>query len=119
MAQKVRGNKGKKSKNPSFPKASKMRRYDVIYDEDVQQNRAGFFDKTLYTIAQTRSASDSYWTVEPGYEHRIDLISKKFYNTSKYAWILEEINDIRDPIKDIVVGKKLLILSQSKIIAMV
>lgn len=109
---------GKKSKLPSFKKESKMKRYNVIFDEDVQQIRAGFFKKDLYKREISISGGDTYWIVEPGYEHRMDLISFKFYGTAKYDWVLEEINNIKDPIKDVIIGLKLKILSQSKIITM-
>lgn len=118
MAEKIRSGKNSKSKKPSFSKNSKMRRYEIIYDEDLQQSRAGFFKKDLYKIKDNKKDADMYWTIEPGFEHRMDLISKKFYQTSKYAWVLEEINDIKDPIKDVIIGKKILILSQARIIAL-
>jgi hypothetical protein len=105
-----------KSRIPTFKKKSKMRRYDVVYDDDVEQMRAGFFDKSLYKTKFNVGSGDFYWKVEPGYEHRMDLISNRFYGSAKYDWILEDINDIQDPIKDVVVGLKLKILSQSKII---
>lgn len=116
MAKKISTNSGQQSKTPVFKRGNKMRRYDMIFDEDVQQTRAGFFKKDLYKVVE--KSDDFTWTVEPGYEHRMDLISYKFYGTSKYDWVIEEINNIKDPIKDITIGTKLRMFSQSRMITM-
>jgi len=119
MAEKIKGIGNEISKVPSFNKESKMARYNIIFDEDVQQIRTGFFNKNLYKTEINYKHGDTYWTVEAGYEYRTDLISYKFYGTAKYDWIIEEVNNIKDPIKDVVVGKKLIILSQSRIMTII
>jgi hypothetical protein len=46
----------------------------------------------------------------------MDLISYKFYNTSVYDWVLEDVNDIKDPIKDVVAGTILIIPLHSNLL---
>ena len=43
------------------------------------------------------SDADSYYSVEPAYANRLDLISYKFYNTPQLYWVIAEANDIIDP----------------------
>jgi hypothetical protein len=107
---------GEKSLAPRFSDKSKMRRYEILYDDTIEKMRAGFMRYASYS---ENLDTDIYWEVEPGFEHRIDLISKKFYNTSKYDWALEQINDIKDPIKDLSQGKKILIPSKTNILSIV
>jgi hypothetical protein len=103
-----------KSQMPTFTRTSKMRNYDLVYDEKVQQVRPGFYSASNFKGYQP-TATDVIWTVESGYEHRTDLISTKFYQSSIYDWIIEDANNIGDPIKEIVVGKKLIIPDRSKV----
>lgn len=41
--------------------------------------------------------TDSFFQVERGYEHRLDLISYKFYNTPMLWWVIAEVNGIHNP----------------------
>jgi hypothetical protein len=119
MAQKL-SQSSNEAKFPTFSRESKMRRYDIIYDPEVKQMRAAFFNDTFGNIQIDQSSfNDKYWVVEPGFEYRTDLISKKFYETSKYDWIIEKINNIRDPIKDVKVGTKLKIISFERMMSYV
>lgn len=95
-----------KSKKPSYAQRSKMSKYSIIYDEDEGTMRCGFMNYVKYF---PNLESDIMWEIEPGFENRIDLISKKFYGTSQFDWVIEQVNDLRDPIRDIRVGRKLLI----------
>ena len=117
MAQKTSSKKSVISKQKTFAKGSKMRRYTQVFDEGVQQNRAGYYRKDLYK-SNTNKSDDIVWAIEPGYEFRSDLISFKFYGTAKYDWIIEDLNDIKDPIKDLHIGLKLTIPSQTRILTM-
>lgn len=103
----------RKSGVRKFSKTSKMRRYKIVYDDHLQQNIAGFMKYVEFT--PRLDSEDIIWEVEAGYEHRIDLISSRFYSTSKFDWLLEQINNIKDPIKDIKVGKRLIIPSKSRL----
>jgi hypothetical protein len=118
MAEKSIKNGKSASKNKVFNKGSKMRRYEQIFDEDLQQMRCGFFNKNLYKQGKSIKQDDTIWAIEAGYEYRSDLISTKFYGTSKYDWVIEELNDIKDPIRDLVIGRKLKLPSQSKILTL-
>jgi len=119
MAEKITGIGNEISKKPSFSKESKMTKYEIIFDNNINQMRAGFFNKNLYKTEINQNHGDTYWTIEAGYEYRTDLISYKFYGTAKYDWIIEEVNNIKDPIKDVKIGKKIIILSPTRIMTIV
>lgn len=89
---------------------SRLRNYDIIYDEKLQTKRLGFYQNNIYH--SNKSEDDTVFTVTKGLEHRIDLISVKFYGTSKLDWFISEYNNIENPIKDIVAGKVLRIPSR-------
>lgn len=116
MAAKDRSNGSSASKTKTFKRNSKMRRYTQIFDEDVQQMRCGYYDKTLYQYSEAIREDDIVWSITPGFEYRSDLISTKFYGTAKYDWIIEDLNNIADPIRDLVIGLKLKLPSQNRII---
>ena len=42
---------------------------------------------------------DSFYTVEPSYEDRIDLVSNKFYGTPFLWWAIAMINHIKNPMR--------------------
>ncbi len=107
------------SKIPTFNKSSKMRKYNLVFDEDVGQMRSAFFNSELNNMQFNEKFGDIYWTIEPGFEYRSDIISKKFYGTAKYDWIIEQVNNIKDPIKDLKVGTKLFILSITRIVSII
>ena len=104
-----------KSKAPSFLKTSKMKNYNIIFDRQVEQYRAGFYSSKFKDYKPTNK--DTIFTVPIQYKHRLDLISYKFYGTAQWDWIIEDANNIKDPIKDIIVGKKLIIPDASKVYA--
>lgn len=97
---------------PTFASGTKMNLYSIVWDPIVQQNRAGFRNWRNYT----QQSSDTLWTVIAGYEHRTDVISTKFYGSSIYDWILEELNSIADPVQDIAIGEVLIIPALSTIL---
>lgn len=43
------------------------------------------------------SDDDVYYTVEKGFENRMELISYKFYGTVLYSWIIMDVNNIINP----------------------
>jgi len=95
-----------------FPETSKMRNYELVYDDEVKQMRCGFYkNKTK----DQNFDKDYIWVIEPGYEHRLDLISLKFYETCKLDWFIADANNIKDPIRDIVAGRKIIIPDRSKL----
>lgn len=102
-----------KANFPKYNRGSKMHQYDLFFDEEVGQARTGFYHSKFYDYK--RDSSDTIWTVTIQYEGRTDLISAKFYGSAKYDWIIENANYIKDPIKDIRVGKQLIIPNKSKI----
>lgn len=102
-----------KSKIPSYDKNSKMSQYDIIYDDQVQQIRNGFYRSKFLNYKKT--ANDVIYTVENQYQYRLDLIANKFYGSAQYDWIIEDANNIQDPIKDVIAGKKLIIPDKMKL----
>jgi hypothetical protein len=102
------------SKIPVYDRTSKMRNYDIMFDPEVNQNRTGFYRASNFK-GYVATGSDIVWEVEAGYEHRTDLISLKFYQSSIYDWIIEDANNIEHPIKDVKVGTKLIIPDKNKI----
>ena len=105
---------GTQSKKPTFLKNSRMKHYEIIFDKDVNQMRVALYnhDAIDYII---RDDQDEYYTIDKGMEYRLDLISLKFYGTSTYDWFIAQYNNIEDPIKDIVAGKKIVIPHRSKL----
>jgi hypothetical protein len=97
---------------PTYSITSKMKRYSIIQDDDATL-RSSFYSSIRPNYAFT--SGDSVYTVEIDCQFRSDLISLKFYNTTIFDWVLEDINNIRDPIGDLVVGKQLFIPSTAKI----
>lgn len=106
-------NNKKAPKKPIFDRTSKMRRYEIYFDKKEGKNKCSFYK--ILGKAIPFDSMDEIYTVEAGYEYRTDLISTKFYGTSKYDWVIEDVNNIEDPIKDIVAGKKLIIPDKTKI----
>ena len=119
MATKNTQNGQSVSKSKSFNRGSKMRKYNQVFDEDVQQMRAASYNKNLYKMGETVRSDDVIWSVEPGFEFRTDLVSTKFYGTAKYDWLIEDINNIKDPIKDLTIGLKLILPSISRMMNLV
>lgn len=116
MAYKSNVNNSKnKSKTINFKKESKMKKYSIVFDKELNTNVTGFMNFLEYTPNFNRG--DKVWKIQAGYEHRMDLISTKFYGTSKFGWILEQVNGIKDPIKDLTIETKLIIPSKSSIYA--
>jgi hypothetical protein len=94
-----------------YPHDSRMNNYELYYDESIQQMRCGYYTNKN---KDQNFDQDTIYIVEPGYEHRLDLISLKFYETVKLDWYIADANNIKDPIQDIVAGKKLVIPDPSK-----
>lgn len=98
-------------KLPEFPQKSKMNKYDLFFDPKTENKpRAGFFKSIYFSDEQKNNMITFVVTGE--YEHRIDLISFKFFGTTENDWLIEIINEIKDPIKDVISGKILYIPSE-------
>ena len=89
-----------------------MRRYSIIQNDDA--SLAISFYNTIRNSYEY-SSDDTIYTIEIDCQYRSDLISLKFYDTTIFDWVIEDINNIRDPIKDMAVGTKLYIPSRAKI----
>lgn len=89
---------------PSYRVESRMLNYDLVYDEEAGQMRCGIYKNKLKDKA---SDYDQIYEVEAGFEHRLDLISHKFYGTATLDWAIADANNISDPIRDVSVGTML------------
>jgi hypothetical protein len=103
----------KQSKTPFFPKNSRMKNYQIIFDSNVKQNRVAFYNFDANKMEYSKS--DEIYTITKGMEYRLDLISIKFYGSATYDWLIAEYNKIEDPIRDIVSGKKIRIPKRANI----
>ncbi len=58
-----------------------------------------------------------YITVDPRYEHRMDLLSYSLYGNSKYWWVIALLNrnQIQDPIRDLKAGMLIRVLAPGDI----
>ncbi len=62
------------------------------------------YEEYLETLMETPS---TIWTIPPGYEHRPDSISYKFYGAPELFWIILRYNNITDPFESLGVGTKI------------
>ncbi len=95
---------------PVYDVESKMRNYDIIYDTEKKLLRCGFYNNKL---KDKSSEYDEIYEVTVETEHRLDIISYKFYGTAALDWAIADANNISDPIKDVKVGTKLRIPSRN------
>lgn len=86
---------------PVYRADSRMMNYELVYDDSVNQMRCGIYTNKLKNM---NSAYDQLYEVEAGFEHRLDLISYKFYSTATLDWAIADANNISDPIKQVLVG---------------
>ena len=89
-----------------------MKRYRFIKKED-SSIAVSFYSNVRDSYVY--SSEDTIYTIELDCQFRPDLISLKFYDTTLFDWVIEDINNIEDPIRDMKVGKKLYIPSKAKI----
>jgi hypothetical protein len=80
-----------------------------IHMKYSDRNKKTWFIKKDLSDA-TIDLNDTEWTInEDKYENRPDVISYKFYNNSKYWWVIALRNEIKDPFKEFQKGRTLLI----------
>jgi hypothetical protein len=98
---------------PMYKRDGKMTQYDLSFDPKVNAVRCGFYQSKYkgYIISQ----GDQYYTIDLTTERRSDKISMKFYGTAAYDWIIEDANNISDPIQQLVYGLKIVIPDKSRI----
>ena len=97
---------------PTFPESSKMNLYEIFFDTTNNNEPTAGFIKT-FSQDKLNSVQAFKFVVTAEFEHRIDLISYKFFRSTTRDWIIELVNNIKDPIKDIYVGKVLYIPTDS------
>lgn len=81
----------------------------------VNENKQSYIESSnKFKIKE--STEDIFYTVEPGYENRLDLISYEFYNTPFLWWAIAIMNGIENPIEDVKSGIVLRIPDRQNII---
>lgn len=55
--------------------------------------------ETPEKVVMLESTGDSFFTVTPDVENRLDLISYRFYGTPLYWWAIAYASEIKDPFK--------------------
>lgn len=80
---------------PSGSAIDKLSRYN-IYKRLVNTEGDNYIE-TPERREIKESAKDSFYSVEKGYENRIDLISYRFYGTPLLWWAIAVMNKIQDP----------------------
>ena len=103
----------KQAYKPKYDSSSKMRNYDIIFDEENKHMRLGFYNNKIKDKRIPPSAQ--FYTVDLSTQYRIDLISLLFYDTPIYDWVIKDANNISDPIRDLYVGRRLIIPSLNSI----
>lgn len=83
----------------TLPRTHRFRNSPIYQDGEGRE-----FFESFVTYFIPEDPTDQYFTVPPGAEGRLDLISHHVYGTSKYWWILVLANDIVDPFDDVVEG---------------
>lgn len=63
----------------------------------------------------TSDDTDSEYAVENRYEGRLDKIASDFFGNPRYWWIIAQINNILDPIKEITPGRIIKIPSLQRV----
>jgi len=103
---------------PIYSTGSKMNAYSTFFDPKLgNRPNVGFMKNVSFTDEQKSRMQTFIVTTE--YEHRIDLISYRFFKTTMNDWLIETVNQIKDPIKEIVVGEMMYIPDELDIISLV
>ena len=89
-------------RNDLFDEYNRYQYYDIIYDENISTYRIGLGYENLPSFP--RGELDTFYVIENSVQHRPDLISLKFYGTTKLWWVIATENNIQHPIKDLTAG---------------
>jgi hypothetical protein len=60
-------------------------------------------------LVEIRKSGYRVGYIPAGYEHRPDLISNLFYDTTSYDWLILMFNNIKDPFQELNVDDRILI----------
>lgn len=53
------------------------------------------------------TGDEIFYTVDPGDEFRLDIISYRFFDDPSYAWVIALHNGLKDPVFEITAGRVL------------
>lgn len=97
-----------------FRLVNRLSRYNTL--KRVVNEEGDIYIETPNKVIIPETSSDAFYSVEKGYEDRLDLISFKFYNTPLLWWAIAEMNNISNPF-DVKAGLVLRIPTMSSIYA--
>jgi len=73
-----------------------------LVEHDQEQYLSTWFIPYFYSLL---NSDDVYHVVKSNEENRLDLISYRYYGTSKYWWVIALVNELYDPFFDVKAGK--------------
>jgi len=76
-----------------------------FYDEKEKKTKYGI---AFYKIPE-ESFDDVFYVIQKEEEFRPDLLSEKFYGSPFYDWLICINNGIKDPLKELTKGKRIVI----------
>lgn len=104
-----------KKKNNLFTEYNRYQYYDIIYDENISTYRIGLGYQNLPSFP--RGELDTFYVIDNATQYRPDLISLKFYGTTKLWWVIAKTNNIQHPIKDLKAGTTIRIPDSFKVLS--
>lgn len=78
---------------------------------ETQNARLEWWERTIFP----RDPSDRVYIVENIYEGRLDNISAVFFGEPRYWWVIAQLNNILDPVSEIVPGRSLIIPTKERL----
>jgi len=85
--------------NNLYDTYNRFQYYTIIYDEVVSDFRIGLGYNNLPSYPE--GPEDTYYVIEKYLAGRPDLISLKFYGTTKLWWVIAKENNIEHPVRDL------------------
>lgn len=80
---------------------SSLSRYNTLLR--LTNSNGKTYIETPYKVKIKETNEDNLYSVESGYENRLDLISYKFYGTPLLWWAIAMVNNISNPL-DVDIG---------------
>ena len=101
-------------KNTFFTTYSRYQYYDIILDPEIGTYRIGLGYDNLPDFEE--DIHDIYYVIESSLQYRPDLISLKFYNTTKLWWVIIKANNLEHPVQDLTAGTTIRIPDPNKVL---
>jgi len=102
-------------KNNEFYTYSRYNYYDILYDYEARGYILGLGYNNIPYFEETDN--DMYYTIEPQYQYRPDLLALKFYGSEYLWWVIVKANNLSHPLKELVAGKVIRIPAASRVLS--